>query len=240
MTCAGCGADLDDLAVAFDRRHHPCCHPQAFATLSAACSDLASSISGLPASEREESVQKVLARLLAKPATEQLGTVKRARGYLRRSLKNAWIDEVRRRERAERKRLQAPPPPPPPPEEPTPDLAELAHALEDTLPAASLRLRGDAAQTKFVRLLRGLIDYHWREQGSREDLLAAEGLEAGAVNTLEKAQERARSCLICHLLEQARAARGAGDEDEAERLRGLARAVEGLKGPRRRRGAGGG
>ncbi len=241
MTCAGCGADPSDLAVAFERRHHPCCHQQAFVTLHAACSDLATTISGLPADARDDVVLKVLGKLLKKPATEQLETVGRTRAYIRKALRHAWKDELRRIERQNRLLSKAPPPPPPEePEEPGPGRAELALGLEAVLAEASLGLRGSEAREGFLRRLRGLIDLHLRDKGSRADHLAAEGLDASKVNVLEKAQERDRAKLLHHLLERARAARAAADADEQERLRHLSRAVSRLKGPKRPKGPQGG
>lgn len=210
MTCPGCGADLGVLAVALSRRHVPCCHQQAFVTISAELTRLVGTCSGIPERAREDAAQEVLSRLWR--SDHQLDAERAAWSYLRRALFNAWIDTQRREQRE-----------PAPlgdtdeglatPEDQLVAWAEatepgssettlgpiepgfVVRELEAHLEPASKRLRGASAQGTFVRVMQGLIDKCLKRTAKQKQLRAAEGLGDSAQdrNNLEARQSRARA-----------------------------------------------
>lgn len=230
--CNGCGADLSSQAVALRRRQAACCRNKAFERLDRSCAEIVRSLPGVSPDERAEVCSDVLVRLLRTPPKESPPNDSAAQGYLRRALRNAWIDRQRRSNAAAEsmdpevleQRGSAGEPEEPSDDLPTPE--EVAAALEGHALEAARRRRGQGAQDTCERMLKGLIDQHLRGRRTRAELLEAEGWRPEDVNRLEKAQERARAALIEHLREKAELS---SDGDEAEWLLQLAEVVAGLK-----------
>lgn len=229
MSCATCGADLASEAVALARSHVACCRSRAFERLLAVCRELVQGVRDLPKGERDPVISDLILRLLRIPVKSPPSSDGAARAYLRRALRNTWLNTTRRPaampdavdphtvERARRVVEETSP------VAEIPSREEVAQALEAHLKSAARRKRGADAQATFVRIMQGLIDQHLRGTRGRADLLSVERVE---VNALEKAQERARMNLIEHLLE---AAAAHPEALEADRLDQLSLVVEGLK-----------